>query len=103
MRILLVEDDLKIAAFIQKGLREAGFVVDHAENGEDGLHLASVEPYDTAIIDIMLPKLDGLSLIAELRRQKINTPVIVLSAKRSTDDRVKGCLLYTSPSPRDRS
>jgi len=90
MRILLVEDDMKIASFILKGLEEAGFAVDHAENGEDGLHLALHEPYDAAVIDIMLPKLDGLALIEELRRKKINTPVIILSAKRSVGDRVKG-------------
>lgn len=90
MRILLVEDDLKIASFILKGLKEAGFAVDHVGNGEDGLHMASTEPYDTAIIDLMLPKLDGLGLIEKLRRNKINTPVIILSARRSTDDRVKG-------------
>ena len=90
MRILLVEDDLKIAFFIRKGLAEAGFAVDHAKDGEDGLHLALHEPYDAAIVDIMLPKLDGLTLIEELRRKKINTPVIILSARRSVDDRVKG-------------
>jgi two-component system OmpR family response regulator len=90
MRILLVEDDLKIADFILKGLKEAGFAADHATDGEEGLYMASTEPYDTAIIDIMLPKLDGLTLIEELRRKRINTPVIILSAKRSIDDRVKG-------------
>jgi len=90
MRILLVEDDLKIASFILKGLKEAGFAVDHAVDGEEGLHMALMEPYDTAIIDIMLPKLDGLSLIERLRQKKTNTPVIILSAKRSVDDRVKG-------------
>ena len=90
MRILLIEDDLKIASFVLKGLKESGFAIDHASDGEEGLHLALNEPYDAAIIDIMLPKLDGLSLIKELRRQKVNTPVIILSAKRSVDDRVKG-------------
>ncbi|MFH1671927.1 MAG: response regulator transcription factor [Pseudomonadota bacterium] len=90
MRVLLVEDDLKIASFVLKGLREAGFAIDHAADGEDGLHLSLSEPYDAAIIDIMLPKLDGLTLIEELRRQKIKTPVIILSAKRTVDDRVKG-------------
>ena len=90
MRLLLVEDDLKIASFVRKGLEEAGFAVDHAADGEDGLSLALNEPYDVAIIDIMLPKLDGLTLIAELRRQKVNTPVIILSAKRTVDDRIKG-------------
>ena len=90
MRLLLVEDDLQIASFITKGLRQAGFAMDHAADGEDGLALALNEPYDAAIIDIMLPKLDGLTLIEELRRKKVNTPVIILSAKRSLDDRVKG-------------
>ncbi len=90
MRILLVEDDLKIASFIIKGLKAAGFAVDHATDGEEGLHLALSEPYDTAIIDIMLPKRDGLSLIEKMRQEKINTPVMILSAKGSIDDRVKG-------------
>ena len=90
MRILLVEDDRSIAEFILKGLKEAGFAADHASNGEDGLYLASTEPYDAAIVDIMLPGLDGLTLIKKLRRRKINTPIIVLSAKRTVDDRIKG-------------
>lgn len=90
MRLLLIEDDLKIASFISKGLKEAGFAVDHAADGVDGLHLAVSEPYDVAIIDLMLPKLDGLTLIERLRHQKINIPVLILSAKRSVDERVKG-------------
>jgi two-component system OmpR family response regulator len=90
MRILLVEDDVKIASFIVKGLKAAGYAVDHARDGEEGLHMALTEPYDTAIIDIMLPKRDGLSLIEKMRREKILTPVIILSAKGSIDDRVKG-------------
>ena len=90
MRILLVEDDLKIASFIKKGLESAGFAVDHALEGESGLHLALSESYDATIIDIMLPKMDGLTLIEKLRREKINTPVIILSARGSIDDRVKG-------------
>ena len=90
MRILLVEDDLKIASFVLMGLKQAGFVVDHSSDGKDGLDLASSGTYDVAIIDIMLPEMDGLSLIEELRRQKINTPVIILSAKRTVDDRVAG-------------
>lgn len=90
MRILLVEDDPKIAAFVAKGFREAGFAVDTAEDGEQGLDLALGQVYDAAVLDIMLPKLDGLTLIENLRKQKINTPVIILSAKRSVDDRIKG-------------
>ncbi len=90
MRILLVEDDQRIATFISKGLKQEGFAVDHAGDGIEGLYLASNEPYDAAIVDIMLPKLSGLDLIERLRRQKVDTPVIILSAKRSVDDRIKG-------------
>jgi two-component system OmpR family response regulator len=90
MRILLVEDDQKIASFIIKGLKQAGLAVDYAADGEKGLNKALTGDYDVAVIDIMLPVLDGLSLIHEVRQQKINTPVIVLSAKRSVDDRVRG-------------
>jgi two-component system OmpR family response regulator len=90
MRILLVEDDIKIASFISKGLRSAGYAVDHASDGEEGLDLALTEPYDTAVIDIMLPKRDGLSLLKQLREQKVNTPVLILSAKGSVDERVRG-------------
>jgi two-component system, OmpR family, response regulator len=90
MRVLIVEDDEKIASLIVKGLKQAGFAVDHAADGEAGLQFALTVPYDAAIIDIMLPKRDGLSLIQEIRRQKINTPVIILSAKHTVDDRVKG-------------
>lgn len=90
MRILLVEDDAKITSFVEKGLKAAGFAVDLAAEGETGLHLALTEPYDAAIIDIMLPKLDGLSLIQKMRQDNIQTPVIILSAKDSVDDRVKG-------------
>jgi two-component system OmpR family response regulator len=90
MRILLVEDDLKIASFIVKGLRATGYAIDHATDGEEGLHLALTEPFDTAIIDIMLPTLDGLALIERIRKEKINTPIIILSAKDSIADRVKG-------------
>lgn len=90
MKILLVEDDQITASFITKGLKEVGYVVSHAINGEDGLHMALNETFDAAIIDIMLPKLDGLSLINRVRRKKVMTPVIVLSAKDSVDDRIEG-------------
>ncbi len=90
MRLLLVEDDEKIALFILTGLKEAGFAVDHMDNGEDGLHMALNEPYDVAVIDIMLPKIDGLTLIEKMRKSGIDTPVLILSAKRTVDDRVKG-------------
>jgi len=90
MRLLIVEDDARVAGFVAKGLRQAGYAVDHAANGEDGLHLASTEPYDVVIVDIMLPKLDGITLIERLRGKKIATPVLILSARDSVDDRVKG-------------
>ena len=90
MRVLLVEDDKKIASFVLQGLKQAGFAADHATDGDVGLHLALSAPYDAAVVDIMLPVRDGLSLIEELRRQRINTPVIILSAKRTVDERVRG-------------
>ncbi len=90
MGILLVEDDLKIASLIKKGLNQAGFIVDHAVDGQEGLEKALGGEFDAAIIDIMLPRLDGLSLLQQMREEKISTPVIVLSAKRSVDDRIKG-------------
>ncbi len=90
MRILLVEDDKKTAEFIVRGLKEAGYAIDHAEDGEKGLLLASMNPYDAAVVDIMLPKIDGLTLIEKMRAKKINTPVLILSAKRAVEDRVKG-------------
>ena len=90
MRLLLVEDDPKIASFIVKGMKAEGYAVDHAQDGQEGLHMAVIEPYDAAILDVMLPKLDGLSVIERMRKEKVNTPVIILSAKGSVDDRVKG-------------
>jgi two-component system OmpR family response regulator len=90
MRILLVEDDSKIASFILKGMKAAGFAIDHAADGKKGLSLALTESYDAAIIDIMLPEMDGLSVIREMRKEKIATPVIILSAKGSVEDRVEG-------------
>ncbi len=90
MRALLVEDDAAIAEFVVRGLREGGFSVDHAADGEAGLTLAIEHAYDVAIVDVMLPKRDGLSVIDELRRRGVMTPVLILSARRSVDDRVKG-------------
>ena len=90
MRALIVEDDRAIAEFVARGLREAGFAVDQAADGATGLELALSEPYDVAIVDLMLPQRDGLSLIDELRRRGRTTPVLILSARRSVDDRVRG-------------
>jgi len=90
MRVLVVEDDRKIATFVADGLKQAGYAVDVAENGTEGLHLATTTNYDALVIDIMLPGLDGLTLIERLRVKRIATPVLILSAKRTVDDRVKG-------------
>jgi two-component system, OmpR family, response regulator len=90
VRALIVEDDRAIAEFVARGLREAGFAVDEAADGVTGLELALSEPYDVAIVDLMLPQRDGLSLIDELRRRGRTTPVLILSARRSVDDRVRG-------------
>jgi len=90
MRCLLVEDDERTALFIVKGLKQAGFVVEHASDGEAGLSLALTESFDIAVVDVMLPRLDGLTLIESIRRKKVSFPVIVLSAKGDVDDRIKG-------------
>ena len=90
MRLLLVEDDRTIAAYVAKGFKEAGFAVVHAADGPAGLELALGESFDAAVIDIMLPGLDGLSIIDEVRRRQVRLPVLILSAKRSVDDRVEG-------------
>ena len=88
--MLVVEDDGTISAFVAKGLREAGFVVDTARDGRSALAMATTDPYDLAIVDLMLPELDGLSLIEQLRAQGIGVPVLILTAKRSVDERVEG-------------
>jgi two-component system OmpR family response regulator len=90
VRLLVVEDDPAIASFLAKGLKEAGFAVDHAASGGAALEMASSTTYDLAVVDLMLPGLDGLGLIEELRRRRIRVPVIILSARRSVDDRVRG-------------
>lgn len=90
MRILVVEDDRSIAEFVASGLRQEGFAVDVADNGVDGLERCRAESYDAAIVDVMLPRLDGLSLVAALRRASVQTPVLFLSARHTVDDRVKG-------------
>lgn len=90
MKLLFVEDDKTISGFVMNGLKQAGYTTDHADGGIDGMHLALTEKYDLMILDIMLPGVDGLTIIEKMRKTGIDTPVIVLSAKRSTDDRVKG-------------
>jgi two-component system, OmpR family, response regulator len=90
MSILIVEDDPKIAAFLKRGLVQAGFASEVADDGEKGLHSALLTSFDAIIVDLMLPVLDGLSLIERLRQGRVNTPVLILSAKRSVDERVRG-------------
>jgi len=90
LKILLVEDDMTTASFITKGLKQESYSVEHAVDGEEGLQYALDGLYDAAVVDVMLPKIDGLSLIKELRRRNIITPILILSALASVDNRVKG-------------
>lgn len=90
MRVLVAEDDQVIADFVSQGLREAGYAVDVAATGPDALKKALDGAYDAAVMDVMLPGLDGLSVIEQLRAKKLQTPVLILSARHTVDDRVKG-------------
>ena len=90
MRVLVVEDDRKIASFVVNGLKQSGYAVDLCVDGEQALMMATSVSYDAAVLDIMLPKLDGLSVLQRLRQDGVRVPVIILSAKASVDDRVKG-------------
>jgi two-component system OmpR family response regulator len=90
VRVLVVEDDKKIASFVTSGLKQSGFAVDASPDGEEAFALASATPYDAAIVDVMLPKMDGLTLVQSLRRDGVRTPIIFLSAKGSVEDRIKG-------------
>src|SRR5438132_5092024 len=90
MRILVIEDEKKTAAFLSKGLREAGFAVDLAHDGETGLEQARATRFDLLIVDIMLPYKDGWEVVAELRREGVRTPILFLTARDSVRDRVKG-------------
>ena len=90
MRLLVIEDDREMAGYLLKGLREQGFVVDHADNGRDGLFMAAGEPYDLMIVDRMLPGLDGLGIVTTIRAAGKNTPALILSALGEVDDRIRG-------------
>jgi len=90
MRLLIIEDELKIAAYLQKGLSENGFVVDHARNGQDGLFLVTTGNYDLVIVDVMLPLMDGWTVVKELRKSGKSMPVLFLTARDAVSDRVKG-------------
>ena len=90
MRILLIEDDNNVSTYVSKGMKEAGHTIDMADNGRDGLFLATTEQYDVIIVDRMLPELDGLTIIKTLRGASNATPILILSALGEVDDRVKG-------------
>jgi heavy metal response regulator len=90
MRVLVVEDQDRIASFIEKGLKEQGFVVDVSGNGDDGYALATTEPYDALVLDIMLPGRDGLSILKNLRKKGMSVPVILLTARGELDERLEG-------------
>lgn len=90
MKVLIVEDERKTAAYLKRGLEENGFIADVAESGEDGGHLAEIQPYDLIILDVLLPGQDGWSVVSALRRRGIETPVLFLTARDAVRDRVKG-------------
>jgi len=90
MRILIIEDEKKIASFMKRGLKEEGYAADIASDGEDGLFLAETNPYDLIILDLMLPKMDGIELCKALREKKIRTPVMMVTAKDAVSDKVEG-------------
>ncbi len=90
MRILLVEDDVRIADFLSRGLLERGYAVDHAPSAEDALELVSEGIHDALIVDVVLPGMDGLEFIEQCRGRGLNAPVLILSARRTVDDRVRG-------------
>jgi DNA-binding response OmpR family regulator len=90
MRVLVVEDQERIASFIEKGLKEQGFVVDMTRDGDDGYALATIEPYDAIVLDIMLPGRDGLSILKNLRKKGNNVPVLLLTARSELDERLEG-------------
>jgi len=90
MKILIIEDDVKIVNFLKKGLEEESYSVDYSHNGEEGLYLASVNSYDLILLDIMLPLLNGIEVCKKLRVEDINTPIIMLTARDSIEDTIKG-------------
>ncbi len=90
MKILLIEDDIRIINFLKKGLTEEGYTVDVAQNGEDGLYLVSVNPYDIILLDIMLPVIDGFEVCQKLRTINSDIPIIILTARDSLDDKING-------------
>ena len=90
MRVLVIEDEPGVASFLKKGLREASYAVDLADNGIDGLRMAVTATYDAIVLDLMLPGIDGFSILRDVRSRDIRTPVICLTARDAVDDRIKG-------------
>ena len=90
MKILVVEDDKRLAALIKRGLEENAFVVDLCHDGEEGLYLAETSPYDAAVLDVMMPKMDGFTMLSKLREQGNEVPVIMLTARGEVESRIKG-------------
>jgi DNA-binding response OmpR family regulator len=90
MRVLVVEDDLQLAATLRRGLEEAGFSVDHARTGHDGLESATATPFDIVVLDIMLPGMDGIEVCTELRRARVDTPILMLTGRDTVADRIRG-------------
>ena len=90
MRILVIEDEKKVASFIKKGLVEEHYAVDAAFDGEEGLYLAEVNDYDLIVLDLMIPKIDGFGVLKKIRERKNNVPILVLTAKDSVEDTVRG-------------
>ena len=90
MRVLIVEDERKVAQFLKKGFQSEAFAVDIAPDGSEGLRLAMSNTYDAIVLDVMLPKMSGLEVLEELRRQRITTPILILTARSDVEDRVKG-------------
>ena len=90
MRLLIVEDEKKVAGFIKKGMEEETYAVDVAYDGEEGFHLAELNQYDMIILDLMLPKMDGMEVLTRLRDKKVNTPILLLTAKDAVEDKVAG-------------
>lgn len=90
MRILVIDDDRRLCGIVKRGLLEEAYTVDTAYDGEEGQYLAEINPYDLIILDIMMPKKDGIEVCRELRSRSVNTPILMLTAKDTVDDRVKG-------------
>ena len=102
-RILIIEDDQALALGLRINLEAEGYEVIHALNAEDGLSALDTASVDLVVLDLMLPGIDGIEALRRIRSENLKLPVLILTARSTMDDKVEGCLLYTSPSPRDRT